>query len=112
ALADDIFHGVKIQAVLVTRFIEMDDARMIELAERVDLALKADQEAALLGQLRRQDFQRRLPPGQLFLGQVDPAHAPPAQLLENHPLAQALTDHLAIPLPGYAEPRKNANLYP
>ena len=51
ALALDVLHGVEVMAVLVARFVEADDVGMAELAEGLDLALEALQEADVLGQL-------------------------------------------------------------
>src|SRR5262245_29015105 len=93
ALSVYIFHRVKIHAVLKAGFIEADDPRMLEGAERVDLTLKALQETDVLGQFAGEDLDRRLSSADLLVRAKHPPHAAAAELLKNHPLAQAIADH-------------------
>src|SRR6185295_12059765 len=89
-----VFHRVKRQAVLSAGGIEPDNVGMLEQAQRGDFALKAQMKARLAGQLRRQDFDRRLLlRRRLLVRPVDDAHAAAADLAVDDPLIQPGADH-------------------
>src|SRR5262245_64754358 len=71
----DVFHRVIVMSVLKPGLDKANDIRMIELAQAVDLELKAMQESDFLSQLARQDLDGGLPACKLLLGQENSPHA-------------------------------------
>src|SRR5438876_11743949 len=91
--AGDVLHHVEVMAALVSGIVKLDDVRMTELAEGLDFALEPAQKAGIDGELGGKDLDGGLPASEVFLGEVDAAHAAAADLGRDDPLAEPFAHH-------------------
>src|SRR5262249_37666376 len=89
-------HRVPVVSVLLAGVVELDDVRMLELGERLDLALEALEEARLLGQVGSENLDGGLAAGDLFLGEMDAPHAAAPDLAREDPSAGSFANHRGI----------------
>src|SRR5205085_1501748 len=94
--AGDVLHDVVRGALADAVLVQANDVRVVELAQRLDLALEALEEDRVAGLVRGQDFdrgdvRRRLADGP---GAPNGAHRPAAQLRLDHPPTQSCADHV------------------
>ncbi len=82
----DVAHGDEEATVVLARFVDRDDPRVVDRRGQAGLAEEALAEAGVLGELGRQQLQRHLSAENEILGQVDHTHAaPPEQRLDPVP---------------------------
>ena len=89
----DELHRVPVLSVFVAGVVELDDVRMRELGERLDLALEALEEAGVLGELGGEDLDGGASAGDFFLGEMDASHAAATDLAREDPSAQSFAHH-------------------
>ena len=89
----DELHGVPVMPVLVAGVVELDDVRMRELGERLDLAFEALEEAGVLGEIGGEDLEGGLSAGDEFLGEMDASHAAAPDLAREDPAAESFAHH-------------------
>ena len=90
----DEFHGVPVMTLVVTGVVELDDVRMGELGESLDLAFESLEKAGLLGEVGSEDLDRGLPTGDFFLGEMDAPHAAAPDFAREDPSAESFAHHV------------------
>jgi hypothetical protein len=95
SLAFDVLHGEEALAVGLFDRVDGDDVRVVEGRDGLHLALEARETLRILGEGRRQGFERDLAMQALVLGEEDDPHAALAQLLEDPIVRKPAADHTA-----------------